>query len=106
MADTHVHPQTGSDLPPCQPCKGTGQQNVTVSKSGEPDSHIKLTCIWCKGTGRATPEQQRTLAAYDAMWCRCGNPSGESNYFSDGQHPAMHKHHYRCADCNSVTQVG
>jgi len=40
-------------------------------------------------------------------WCSC--PDSEpftTTFYDDGEHPNLHKHHYRCNDCNGITQIG
>ena len=40
-------------------------------------------------------------------WCSCPlNNLGTSRCYDDGEHPNLHKHHYRCNDCNGITQIG
>lgn len=42
-----------------------------------------------------------------AIFCSCGNPSGMTQHFcEDGECEDMHKHHYHCADCAGITQIG
>ena len=94
----------------CTVCKGKGKQtiksqNLTVD-GWEALSPVDVPCLWCDGTGEMTPEEEERLRVYSEMWCKCVNPSGDTNFYDDGEHPEVTKHHYRCADCGKVTQVG
>jgi hypothetical protein len=40
------------------------------------------------------------------VWCSCGNPSGNVEYHADGEGEYYEKHHWTCADCSLVVQVG
>jgi len=64
-------------------------------------------------TFEMSPEMERLAAeaqafndAHPDFWCRCGNPSEDVAFYADGQHPEVHKHHWRCNDCGSVLQIG
>lgn len=79
----------------------------TVSEAGKPGSTShSMPCITCDGAGAVTPRAAERHHAEVAMWCSCGNPSCQSDYYPDGAHPEIYKHHYRCSDCGKVTQVG
>jgi DnaJ-class molecular chaperone len=89
----------------CPTCKGKGKLTIPVTTHGEEGTRttsFEMTCYTCNGTGTATPEQLAALEAMNAVWCRCGNPSGEPVYYehADGSHG------YNCADCGKLLQVG
>lgn len=43
----------------------------------------------------------------DPHWCLCpGDGLPDSYYVPDGQNPDCSKHHYRCNQCHSITQIG
>lgn len=95
----------------CSVCKGAGKQTITARTlvkggSWKKEPPVTIPCLGCKGTGEMTQEQADALRTYEEMWCRCGNPSGESSFYDDGEHPGLAKHHYRCVDCGRVTQIG
>jgi len=92
----------------CPTCEGTGKQSITVKMWGEknPENPMQITCVVCKGTGVVGAAEIRQLKAEREMWCTCGNKSGEVDFYDDGQHPRIHKHHYRCRECGKVTQIG
>jgi hypothetical protein len=66
---------------------------------------------------RLAKEAGMTLEAYRAMlkehaekdWCQCGDKSEPGTFCDDGQRINQHcvrKHHWHCAVCNKLTQVG
>lgn len=84
----------------CQGCNGKGTQSANFL-----GKELEIACIWCEG--KWCSNNQAFKQAME-IWCQCGNPSGavqlfESDYF---QHPKRQKHHYRCIDCNKITQIG
>lgn len=94
----------------CTACEGTGKQTTTITtiERGKPPKveRSEDVCFWCKGTKRLTRERMLLMVEAHAMWCECGNPSGEVQFYDNGQHPKLWKHHYRCAGCGKVTQIG
>jgi hypothetical protein len=55
----------------------------------------------------AAQKDARARRAFEAFWCRCGNPSGNVTYHPDRQRgAACSKHHWTCDDCSRVVQVG
>ena len=84
--------------------------NITVTHGwpGDPNAKMESTtisCVHCEGTGTLTPEQKDVLDYEENMWCKCKEHHGV-NYYEDGEHPDIHKHHYRCRSCKKVTQIG
>ena len=65
------------------------------------EKSVEIDCIWCNGTGEMTPEQAAEKQAFEDSWCKCGNPSGQVNYYQEG-----HSHGYTCADCGKIVQTG
>ena len=91
----------------CPRCKGSGKMTLKVSTYGEDGSEsIEINCVTCDGTGEVTSYQNELYKQEVAMWCRCGNPSGDVDYYEDGQDPVIQKHHWNCKDCGKVLQVG
>ena len=91
----------------CPCCKGTGQQNLTITTHGESDSsQMSITCIVCHGHGTLSKEDYRDYQDAMSLWCECGNPSEEAAYVPDNASPDCAKHHWTCADCGKITQVG
>jgi DnaJ-class molecular chaperone len=66
---------------------------------------MHLSCPTCNGTGEITQAKQEAYDFEQNMWCKCGNPSGHSKRWDDGE-GIIHKHHYTCYDCGKITQVG
>ena len=93
----------------CPKCNN-GKQTVEVTEikpEGRSVTKVEITCITCNGSGQIEKRKLKAQErAFNAFWCRCGNPSEEIDFFDDGQHPGCEKHHYRCRDCGKVTQVG
>lgn len=46
------------------------------------------------------------IESYMKLFCQCGNPSGETIYFADGQGDVCEKHYWECADCGKAVQIG
>lgn len=86
-----------------QKCKcNSGRMTLTVHADGTTNS-VEIDCVNCGGSGYLTELQAARIKAMDEIWCRCGNPSERSIYHPDV--PGS-KHHWTCADCGKVTQVG
>lgn len=89
----------------CPRCKGSGKMPLQVHEGGSV-RNMELTCIDCDGSGEITKAQHEQNQRAMAMWCRCGNPTGQSRFYEDGEAPDVHKHHVKCGDCGKVLQVG
>ncbi len=97
----------------CKVCKGSGKQILTVHDpfGANPNTpkvrKVDIDCVWCHGTGTM---QKQDLAQYEwnqRAWCECGNPSGRTRFYDDGECDCgCVKHHYHCSDCNKITQIG
>lgn len=92
----------------CPTCKGKGTVTVKVhSNFATENTSFEMDCHVCGGSGEVTEAQLKAHKAAMAMWCRCGNPSGQTQFFDDGENPSVcNKHHWVCEDCGKVTQVG
>lgn len=94
----------------CKSCKGTGKMVITateITAAGAKEMpSVSIDCIRCNGSGEISAARQKQLEAQAALWCKCGNPSGNSQFFNDGEHPNCSKHCYVCEDCRKITQVG
>jgi len=52
---------------------------------------------------RLTPEEEKEA---EAIWCHCDEPEF-GNFADDGTCDCgIHKHHYHCAICEKVYQIG
>jgi len=89
----------------CPRCKGCGQMDLGVHEGGSVTT-VKIRCITCDGDGEIDHHRYQMYRQEVEMWCRCGNPSGEVDYFEDGQDEAIGMHHYKCRDCGKVIQTG
>jgi len=96
----------------CPDCKGTGKTEMKVTThtpTGATESSFPMPCGACKGTGKTTKAKiranERLQAAVAAMWCKC---EGEQDveFFDDGEHEEIEKHHWRCKACSKVRQIG
>jgi len=85
----------------CNQGKITVQGRVFEADGWSDEPPMELTCPWCDGTGEMTPAQVEEKQAYIDAWCKCGNPSGQANYYQHG-----HAHGYTCADCGKIVQTG
>jgi RecJ-like exonuclease len=102
------------ELTDCPRCKGSGKITLhvtTIAVGAKPaEETSRIPCRDCHGSGKVTPEEAERIRsfieAYKEIWCRCGNPSGQVDFYDDGEHPEISKHHYRCRDCGKVTQIG
>jgi hypothetical protein len=91
----------------CPKCKGSGEIEITCSEYGKKGiEKFSLPCIYCDGKGEITKKEFNKLKAEKALWCSCGNPSQETRFWDDGQHPNCPKHCYTCKDCKKIIQVG
>lgn len=96
-------------MPLCPKCEGTKKITVRFVTTGGPSDEVELVeldCVTCGAAGIVSEKELQAIQDADAMWCRCGNPSGDANSFSDYQHPTCSKHCYTCADCGGILQVG
>lgn len=96
----------------CPDCKGTGKTQMKVietTATGTTEQFFPMTCAACTGTGQTTKAKiranERTNAAFQAMWCRCEGDT-DAEYWPDGAHTEIHKHHWRCRTCGKVKQIG
>lgn len=90
----------------CAKCNGTGKgkcASVHYENGVRKEQSFEITCFSCTGTGEVTAARVAQLKRMDEMWCRCGNPSGETTYHPDSPRA---KHHWTCNECGKITQVG
>ena len=92
----------------CPVCKGSGKMTITLSEWGsdKPDEISEISCVHCGGSGNMSDEDLELHNEEVAMWCECGNENDRVDYYEDGEHPDLHKHHYRCRKCKGVVQIG
>ena len=88
----------------CPGCKG-GKINVTVHSMGQMTS-VELDCIWCNGAGKVTDSRLQAYYDHKNMWCECKGDDLDIQYYADGEHPSLSKHHYRHRKCGKVVQIG
>lgn len=100
--------ETGTiEMSVCPQCEGAGNVDMEVFVFGQEGGTLhSIKCITCEGDKFIDSETLDAYTRENEMWCDCGNHSGESGYFSDGEHPDIHKHHFRCCDCEKITQIG
>ena len=91
----------------CPVCDGTGKQTIKFSYHGEPekDHESEITCVICDGEKKVDQETLDMIEYEKNMWCKCEEDT-DAKYYSDGQHPEIHKHHWRCTSCDKVKQIG
>jgi hypothetical protein len=93
----------------CPTCKGTGKYDLpttTMTTNGYSKEICEITCFTCHGSGRITVKQHNDMIEARKIWCSCGNPSEETNFYDDGEHPTCSKHCYTCVDCGKIVQIG
>ena len=91
----------------CPKCNGSGKMEIISSTYGKKEiEKFNLPCVYCHSKGEITKEQFDKIKAEDELWCDCGNPSGDTSFWDDGQHHNCSKHCYTCKDCNKIIQVG
>lgn len=91
----------------CPTCKGTGEVETTVTTFGSDKvEKYSLTCHICHGKKEISKQEWKQIQAEAALWCDCGNPSGDVDFYNDGEHPNCSKHCYTCKDCGKIVQVG
>lgn len=84
----------------CPTCKGRKTTNLTLN--GEP---FTMPCHGCDGAGEVSLQKKAELDGWQAIWCRCEGPKN-TEFFDDGAHPELSKNHWRCKDCEKVTELG
>lgn len=89
----------------CPACKGKGKyicETTTISVEGRTTSKDEMTCLWCRGRKTMDDEELAFYKACQNVWCKCGNPSGDVEYYEyeNGSHG------YNCADCGKLIQTG
>lgn len=90
----------------CLRCK-SGKITITMSTYGssKPDSITELECFHCEGSGKVTLSKHRSQKYANNMWCKC-EEEYDADYYKDGEHDELSKHHWRCTNCQKVTQIG
>ena len=91
----------------CPTCKGTGQVETTVTTCGSNEiEKYDIPCHVCNGRKEISKKEWQAHKDMMNLWCDCGNPSGETTFYDDGEHPKCSKHCYVCNDCGKIVQVG
>lgn len=90
----------------CPSCDGTGKMKCRVHNADGKESTFEMECFDCGGTGKVSAEILASIEAEKNAWCSCGNPSGEHEFYDDGEDSACYKHHWNCKDCGKLWQVG
>ena len=97
----------------CPVCDGKGKQTIPVHSvidGKTEDSSFEMDCDLCKCTGEITAvrfiQYKQDQAATKAMWCQCGNPSGDTEFYDDNELCPGDKHHWDCKDCGKLLQIG
>ncbi len=99
----------------CGGCKGTGKMQVKCVNGLFPVGHPmhttveSLTCIRCNGA-KLLPlgSNEAHDSAREAFWCKGEGPCENASpiFHDDGECDWCEKHHYHCAHCGKVSQVG
>lgn len=95
----------------CPQCHGTGKitSEVRDFDTNRLLSKIEMDCITCDGAGRVDEGVLAEHTFYGQCWCNCPE-SGKNNVFhTDGVAPwewCTQKHHWHCAACSKLVQIG
>ena len=96
----------------CLQCKGKGTILVTATiheKGKRTQESYTLSCPSCGGNGQMSTRERKAYRMEVAAWCSCGQGMEAPRYHHDGECRKAHhprKHHYDCASCGGVVQVG
>lgn len=95
----------------CPSCDGSKVITMTMvsfftKPTEDTGKSTTIKCVTCDGKGTVSPAKAKQLQEEMAMWCECDKPSEQTDYYADGEHPKLHKHHYRCQKCKGVVQIG
>ena len=93
----------------CPTCKGKRTVTVTAHnfEKGKfvAQKPVEMKCVVCNGIGGVTDAQLKALKEYESMWCTC-KVQEPVQFYDDGEHPDLRKHHYRHRTCGKVVQIG
>jgi len=95
-------------MPKCPLCEG-GQSKFTevfLFEKDKSDEVSYVDCFLCGATGEVNEDIVASWKDHQKMWCECDPPSEQSYYVREGEHSDISKHHWRCKDCDKVTQIG
>lgn len=98
---------------PCPTCNATGNLTVhatTIDSNGShPHEPVELTCVSCKGKKTVPEAYGQALKEMNESWCECSRADQDRygvEFYDNGEHPDLHKHHYRCVSCKKIVQIG
>jgi hypothetical protein len=88
----------------CPHCEeGKMSISVTVYGKGPLRSNQEaITCVYCSGKGEISEELAARIKAENDVWCKCETP-GDPVFVDDA--PTC-KHHWDCAACGGLIQIG
>jgi len=52
------------------------------------------------------PNFKEEMEKEKELWCSCPEQDGSIDYYQDGEHPELDKHHYRHRKCGKIVQIG
>jgi len=94
-------------MPKCPLCEDGKMKYTSVDLFGDkPEEVFYANCSFCGATGVVEPSFVDAYNEQLRMWCECSQPSENVDFYDDGIHPDLWKHHYRCKRCGKVTQIG
>lgn len=97
----------------CLSCKGKGTVEVTMHTltNGQANKYIQhWGCPRCDDGVMSLQQRaefeahMQEIQAWHKMWCQCR--SKHTRFYDDGEHPEIHKHHWRCRSCGKIVQIG
>jgi hypothetical protein len=93
----------------CEQCHGSGKISVEHTTYISRESEVML--IDCDGMGILDPEQMKSIKQFEMRWCRCKDRTiyHQTIYHDNNITPwdsCVLKHHYHCAKCLKLVQIG
>ena len=98
-----------SKTEPCFMCKGTKIMEYDVTEMGKESTrkHHKTPCYKCKSTGKLPFGSAKVYEDSFKMWCKGHKREyGMGDFHDDGECQVERKHHWHCAKCGLLAQVG
>ncbi len=97
----------------CPQCKGSGKIQLTELCVDKPARIAEMQCISCDGTGVPDAPILNRFLLYTSCWCSCPTSEDLSAVFHDdgytplaGDDWCVTKHHWHCAQCHKLVQIG
>lgn len=63
---------------------------------------MTIECVYCHGIGEITEAEAERIRRMNDVWCKCTEP-GDPIFVDDSP---QCKHHWDCAKCGGLIQIG